>query len=228
MPSLATLGALSARGFGQKIRKGGPTIQIKLWGAGGSSTWKDVSGCPHPNSGGAGGFVTFGSVLMSGSSGYTIGAGGAGGVVYGNVAVFPSTVGTYTIVVGSGTAAGSGVNGGNSAITGGAITANIVAVGGGAGGNGQSPTNLGGSYSANITAGAGGVGTNAYSTWATATSTGVGGYYAGGGGGGGSGGEGVPGMDRRALRERVFLQPDLGCELHDPAAACDHARRTQT
>jgi len=47
---------------------------------------------------------------------------------------------------------------------------------GGAGGNATSGAN-----------GAGGVGLNTYSSWATATSTGVSGYYAGGGGGSGGG-----------------------------------------
>ena len=87
MPSLATLGALSARGFGQKIRKGGPTIQIKLWGAGGSSTWKDVGGCPGPSQGGAGGFVsgTTNSITQGeltiyvGGGGSTSGGFGGGG-----------------------------------------------------------------------------------------------------------------------------------------------------
>jgi len=50
--------------------------------------------------------------------------------------------------------------------------------GGGAGGAGE------GGFGDNRAGGYGGIGSNAHSTWATATSTGVSGYYAGGGGGG--------------------------------------------
>lgn len=57
--------------------------------------------------------------------------------------------------------------------------------GGGAGGVGSAgTTSVGGN---------GGIGTNEYTVWATATSTGVGGYYAGGGGGGAISGTNVGG-----------------------------------
>jgi len=54
--------------------------------------------------------------------------------------------------------------------------------GGGAGGAGE------GGFGDNRAGGYGGIGSNAHSTWATATGTGVSGYYAGGGGGGAEGG----------------------------------------
>lgn len=84
-------------------------------------------------------------------------------------------------------AGGAGTSGqGNAGGSGDSAAHRIGGGGGGAGGAGTSGTSTG----------AGGVGTNAYSTWASATNTGVGGYYAGGGGGGaesqtaGSGGSG--------------------------------------
>lgn len=53
--------------------------------------------------------------------------------------------------------------------------------GGGAGGAGE------GGFGDNRAGGYGGIGSNAHSTWASATNTGVNGYYAGGGGGGSEG-----------------------------------------
>jgi len=74
----------------------------------------------------------------------------------------------------AGTAGGAGtLNQGNAGGTG-QVSPRQSAGGGGAGAVGQDG-NVGG---------AGGAGTNAYSSWATATSTGASGYYAGGGGGG--------------------------------------------
>jgi hypothetical protein len=56
--------------------------------------------------------------------------------------------------------------------------------GGGGGGAGAVGSNASGTGVGNGSAGAGGAGTNAYSAWATVTTTGVSGYFAGGGGGG--------------------------------------------
>lgn len=76
---------------------------------------------------------------------------------------------------GSGAAGGLGTSGqGNN---GGAASTGSIYRGGGGGGAGAAGT--AGSSTPN-----GGAGSNAYSSWATATSTGVSGYYAGGGGGG--------------------------------------------
>lgn len=71
-------------------------------------------------------------------------------------------------------------------------------------GGGGGATAAGQNYVNTNTAGNGGAGSNAYSAWATATSTGVSGYYAGGGGGGkhdsggsaGTGGAGGGGTGR--------------------------------
>jgi hypothetical protein len=79
---------------------------------------------------------------------------------------------------GSGTS-GQGFGGGNGNGTGGA--SDIAAGGGG----GATAAGVNGVY--NSVRGVGGAGSNAFSTWATATSSGVSGYYAGGGGGGASG-----------------------------------------
>ena len=59
-----------------------------------------------------------------------------------------------------------------------ALTVDYLVVAGGGGGAGAA-----GSNSTSGAGGNGGAGTNAYSSWADATLTGVGGYYAGGGGG---------------------------------------------
>jgi hypothetical protein len=75
---------------------------------------------------------------------------------------------------GQGNAGGVNATGAGSAGAGGGGGANAV------GGNGSSPNG-----------GAGGAGLSTYSSWATATSTGVSGYYAGGGGGGGNNSSGT-------------------------------------
>lgn len=161
--------------------------------------------------GGAGGLLPFTSQSFA-TSAYTVtvGAGGAGDATGSD-----SQLGSLTLVkgggVGGGTTGGTGGSGGGggggSGTSGGAATsgqgnaggagANLaypLDAGGGGGGKGAA-----GAVGTSATGGAGGAGTNTYSTWASATSTGVSGYYAGGGGGygrttsgaGGSGGGGA-------------------------------------
>jgi len=161
--------------------------------------------------GGAGGYRTSigGSPLsISTAQAVTVGAGGAGTtstttVSNGSNSVF-STI-TSTGGGGGGIAPATVVNGGNGGSGGGGsayytsnkglgntpstspsqgndggngVSLNINASGGG-GGAGAAGGNGSGSN-----AGAGGAGSNSASSWASATSTGVSGYYAGGGGGG--------------------------------------------
>jgi hypothetical protein len=127
--------------------------------------------------GGLGGNATVAgrTVLFSGGNGGS--GGGAGNLRDNNNSQASPAVegfgneGSYTPV--------EGYNGG----TGYAGNGNAAgAGGGGAGGAGE------GGFGDNRAGGYGGIGSNAHSTWATATSTGVSGYYAGGGGGGAEGG----------------------------------------
>jgi hypothetical protein len=122
------------------------------------------------NGGGFGG--TFSGVASAG------GSGGGGG--YGDT---PWITGGASNQTGSGGSTGYGNAGGNGVPNGsgsgggggsGAVGANAVLTGGGGGGSGG-----------NSNSGAGGAGLNTWSSWASATSTGVSGFYAGGGGGGG-------------------------------------------
>jgi hypothetical protein len=175
--------------------------------------------------GGAGGYRTSigGSPLSLTAIAYpvTVGAGGAGTtsttvVSNGSNSVFSSI--TSTGGGGGGIATGTPVSGGNGGSGGGGpaysngnfgtgntpstspsqgnnggggLSGNINGSGGGGGAGAVGQTAPGGS-----TAGAGGIGSNSASTWASATSTGVSGYYAGGGGGGaetGTGGAGGTG-----------------------------------
>lgn len=185
-------------------------------GGGGGST---VAG-----GGGAGGLLyTSGSSVASGTNyAVVIGAGGAGGTsdsngIAGSNSTFNSLTaigggagGGYGTVGNDGGAGGSGGGAGSAGIankTGGAGTSgqgnaggnvNITFDGGGGGGG----AGAAGATNSSGTAGAGGAGVNTYSSWATTTSTGVSGFYAGGGGGGantsnagagGSGGGGAGG-----------------------------------
>ena len=99
-----------------------------------------------------------GSSWVGGNSGGSGGGGSAAG-------------GGTTTTAGSGTA-GQGYAGGNG-------KTGSPATGGGGGGAGAA-----GQIGQSNRGGQGGVGTSTYSTWASATGTGHGGYYAGGGGGG--------------------------------------------
>lgn len=115
-----------------------------------------VSGWNTAVGGGSGGSGDPGQAPASGGSG-----GGAGGHS------------TPTFTGASGTS-GQGNSGGN-----GLDSGSTIKNGGGGGGKGAAGQSAGSGY-----AGDGGNGTNAYSTWASATSSGDGGYYAGGGGAG--------------------------------------------
>jgi len=95
---------------------------------------------------------------------------------------------------------GSGGGGSYGSTTGGAGTSGQGNNGGGSShsdpypsGGGGGKGAVGGNASSNTQAGSGGNGINTYSAWATATSTGDSGYYAGGGGGGTAGGGGYTG-----------------------------------
>lgn len=161
--------------------------------------------------GGAGGQLALTSQSLT-TTGYTVtvGAGGAGvaaastadGTSGGN-----SQIGSLTAAVGGGfggnwqnggTAGGSGGGGagfnGSASVPGGSGTSgqgnaggagfvssepSSYAKAGGGGGAGSA-----GSAASSTVAGAGGAGSNTYSSWLSATSTGVSGYIAGGGGGG--------------------------------------------
>lgn len=146
------------------------------------------------SSGTAGGSSTFSSITSAGG-GYGGGSsfstnGGAGGSGGGSSGSYTGTVNTG----GTATPAGQGNNGGGS--SGSSSVPFGGAGGGGAGAVGQSVTS-------NV-AGNGGAGLNTQSAWASATSTGVSGYYAGGGGGGsdpltnGTGGAGGGGAGRQS------------------------------
>ena len=174
-------GAGGLLGFtSQTITSGAKTVTV---GAGGTGVVSSANGGNGSDSqfasltlvkGGGGG----GDMATAGSNG---GSGGGGGGL--NTGVTGSTAG------GSGTSS-QGYAGGLGYGSSSAIQGWQSGGGGGAGAVGQSGT--GGAAGGGI-CGAGGVGVNTYSTWASATSTGVSGYYAGGGGGGGNSGGGSGG-----------------------------------
>jgi len=150
-----------------------PNTYAVVVGAGGVHTGTDSN-----NSSDNGDDTTFNSLTaIGGGRGATGGVNGfdggsGGGSSYGD---------SGTKSGGNGTA-GQGNNGG------GASYSNPYPSGGG-GGKGAA----GGNASSSTQAGSGGAGINTYSAWATATSTGNSGYYAGGGGGGIAGGQGYTG-----------------------------------
>lgn len=175
--------------------------------AGGGGGAYDVGG-----GGGAGGVLYASSLSCSNAVNYsvTIGAGGNFPAISGTNSVLSgSGITTQTAIGGGGAATGGGSSGayttassggsggggshrysnGGSATsgqgnTGGSASpssANGAGGGGGAGAVGGSAGSAGGG---SVNAGAGGAGVNTYSAWATATTTGVSGYYGGGGGGG--------------------------------------------
>jgi hypothetical protein len=151
--------------------------------------------------GGAGGLLYLSSYsLTPGDKTVTIGAGATGGNASGNFSYFDGNRatrggsglnpggsggggparhlanGTLSGFSGSSGTSGEGNAGGNGSASG--QYQLYGGGGGGAGGNGSAASSSGG---------AGGSGTNAYSSWATATGTGINGYFASGGGGGSSG-----------------------------------------
>lgn len=170
---------------------GGGTYRGGGGGAGGVIYWasQSLTATGHTVTVGAGGgnstngsnsqfaslTVAVGGGAGSNSTGSNGGSGGGGG--YDN-----GTAGTST-QTGTGATAFYGNNAG-------ILTSGATSGGAGGGGAGAVGGNAG-----NLTGGAGGIGINTYSSWHTATSTGVSGYIAGGGGGGGntSGGTGGSG-----------------------------------
>jgi hypothetical protein len=189
--------------------------------------------------GGAGGLLYYTSQSLSPSTKVvTVGAGGAPRFTYSTGNGYQgnnSQFGSLTASVGGGYGAGgdaygayqggTGGSGGGSAhwnysgtLAGGSATSGQGSAGGSISGNGGNRQGAGGggagAAGGNTTTstggGGGGAGTNTYSAWATATSTGVSGYYAGGGGGGGnesgnntgsggSGGGGSAGRDNNSV-----------------------------
>jgi hypothetical protein len=158
--------------------------------------------------GGAGGYLGLTNQSLS-ATGYTVtvGGGGAGGVrstssaVVGTNSSFNSNSAIGGGVGGpansSGGTGGSGGGGGRDGGLGGAGTSGQGFAGGrsgtgagwnGAGGGGGAgavgSNGFGNNSSGSEQGGNGGIGSNANLSWASATSTGVNGYYAGGGGGG--------------------------------------------
>ena len=171
--------------------------------AGGGGGGYAISGQSTAGGAGAGGLRYFAAESVTTATSVTVGAGGAGAVSGGAIAAGAaggnSVFASYTSAGGAGgfsadnggsgsgqrNNAGAGGLGNTPATSpsqgnnGGASTGGVAGGGGGAGAAGGTPD--------------GGIGVNTYSTWATATGTGVSGYYAGGGGGhttgiGGTGG----------------------------------------
>jgi hypothetical protein len=160
-------------GAGGLVYSSGNTLAISTnytvtVGAGGATTPSGSNGYNGSNSSITGGTLSIpasvggggGASINTGVAGNDGGSGGGGS--YANTAGGVATSG-------QGNNGGTGYNGGNGA-------------GGGGGGAGAVGGNSSGGSGG--TGGNGGAGTNAYSSWATATSTGASGYYAGGGGGG--------------------------------------------
>ena len=168
-------------------------------GGGGSTTY-------YAGGGGAGGFLAGSTTASATSHTITVGAGGAGVVgAFGSASVGNNGTNSSALSItatggggggsrSAGSSGGSGGAGGNGSTAGGAGTSgqgNAGGSGSGTGGASNISAGGGGGKGAagangvfNSTNGNGGIGTNAYSTWATATSSGDSGYYAGGGGGG--------------------------------------------
>lgn len=169
---------------------------LVIAGGGGGGRCND-GGYAAGSGGGAGGYKYASSQSLS-ATGYTvtIGAGGNGGnngtngtagsdssISGTGITTLTATggkQGAYSVGVYQGGAAGADNSyaggSGNAQYSGGTETYNCGG-GGGAGAVGGNAT------PASYIAGNGGAGINTYSSWATATSTGVSGYYAGGGGG---------------------------------------------
>jgi len=171
--------------------------------------------------GGAGGFRTAAEVLTV--SNYPVLVGGGGASNYANQLGNSGTSSTFSSItsaggggggsvggsVGVGLAGGSGGGGGSDGVYAGGAgntpstspAQGFAGSAGGAshpnyfGGGGGGATSAGTTGSGS-TGGSGGTGSNANSTWASATNTGVSGYYAGGGGGVGYAypGAGTPGV----------------------------------
>ena len=187
---------------GNFVFAGSKSAQALIIAGGGGGGGQAANG---GGGGGAGGLVYASSInLTSQTYAVTVGAGGvAGGTSGGNGG--NSSFQGETVAVGGGgggaygspgNSGGSGGGGGRDSNTssGGAATsgqgnaggASIASCGSAGGGGGAGQAGIAGAYDCNnmnATQGDGGDGVNTYSAWATATSTGVGGYYAGGGAG---------------------------------------------
>ena len=155
-------------------------------------------GDPRGGGGGAGGLLAFTSQSLLNATNYTCTVGAGGTAAQGQRAGSGtnSTFGALTAAVGGGGGGGDSTNagltggsggGGCATAAGGSATSgqgnaggtSLSLTGGGGGGAGA----VGANASSGV-AGNGGAGVNTYSSWATATNTGVSGFYAGGGGGG--------------------------------------------
>lgn len=200
------------------------TADVLVVAGGGSGGGRYASG-----GGGAGGYRVLNSQALISATNYTcaIGAGGASQTSAATV----GNAGSNSSFAGSGfttiTSTGGGAGGSSNGVT--LVNATTGGSGGGGAYNTSGAAGNAGSYSpiegyagangslastatggggggaggagANTYPGAGGAGSNSVSSWASATSTGVSGYYAGGGGGGtdsanssgGSGGGGAGG-----------------------------------
>jgi len=170
-------------------------ILVIAGGGGGGSPWNDGGG-----GGGAGGLVYLTSQSLTATT-YLV-AVGAGGAVnkqgansqFGSLtaAVGGGFGGSYNTTVNGGNGGSGGGTGASPSATPGSPTsgqgyaggygAGGASAGGGGGGAGAAGGNA--TQIFNASGGNGGAGVNTYSSWASATSTGVSGYYAGGGGGG--------------------------------------------
>jgi hypothetical protein len=150
--------------------------------AGGGGTTTSVSG-----GGGAGGVYYSASNALT-ATGYTVTVGSGGGP---NTNGSNSVFGALTAAVGGGTyQANGGSGGGQSAPGSGPIGTGTAGQGNNGGargsaysGGGGGAGGAGGVGGVGSRGGAGGAGINTYSTWHSATGTGIAGYIAGGGGG---------------------------------------------
>ena len=155
---------LTSQGYTVTIGGGGTSGSGARGGVGTNSSFAGTSFTTITSSGGGGG----GICAASNKDGITGGSGGGSGATSGTAGTAGTgNAGSYSPV--EGFAGGVGLSDGVSFDNGGS--------GGGATAVGSAATSIRG--------GNGGAGSNVYSTWASATATGVSGYYAGGGGGSG-------------------------------------------
>ena len=186
----------------------GLSCDVLVVAGGGSSGGPNSGGSLGSGGGGAGG-VYYSAANSLTATGYTVTVGGGGASVGNNANGTKgtnSTFGSLTDAVGGGygaTYSGVGGNGGSGGGASGTPTASSGTAGqgnnGGAGDNGGVGAGGGGAGAVGANGpgtnggGNGGAGTNTYSTWHSATGTGVSGYIAGGGGGSAYGGYGTGG-----------------------------------
>lgn len=187
-----------------QVIAGSKTCEYLVIAGGGGGGGSGSSGSGPRGGGGAGGVLNGSFSAAAGSYSITVGGGGAGGAPEVNgVNGQNSVLGAIATAIGGGFGSGYGAGatplGGNGGSGGGgaytltrasgtsgqgnsggvAFSGNTTGAGGGGGAGAQ-----GGDAPSLDAAGNGGAGTNTYSTWASATSTGASGFYAGGGGAG--------------------------------------------